>query len=81
MCFCTGKESNFWCVSFRSVLIPMSEEERKSLPGETDILQSYDKLLKRKSSVHFGYPYNLMYNHSELYEFMKYRCVGLHSVS
>jgi len=55
-----------------SVLIPMSEEERKSLPGETDILQSYDKLLKRKSSVHFGYPYNLMYNHSELYEFMKY---------
>ena len=57
----------------RSVLIPMTEAEREKLPDETNILQSYDKLLKRKSSVHFGYPYNLMYNHSELYEFMKYR--------
>lgn len=55
-----------------AVMIPMTEEERKNVPNETDILQSYDKLLKRKSSVHFGYPYNLMYNHSELYEFMKY---------
>mmetsp|Transcript_4274 Transcript_4274/g.10880 ORF Transcript_4274/g.10880 Transcript_4274/m.10880 type:complete len:567 (-) Transcript_4274:139-1839(-) len=56
------------------VRIPTSDEERESgsLPGESDILSSYDKLLKRKSSVHFGYPYNLMYNHEELYEFMKY---------
>jgi histidine decarboxylase len=43
-----------------------------NLPNESDILRTYDKLLKRKSSVHFGYPYNLMYNHEELYEFMKY---------
>lgn len=54
-------------------MIPMSEEERAGIPDETDILASYDKLLQRKSSVHFGYPYNLMYNHQELYEFMKYR--------
>jgi len=49
-----------------------ASDEWAALPNETDILQSYDKLLKRKSSVHFGYPYNLMYNHEELYEFMKY---------
>jgi len=55
-----------------AVMIPMNEEERAQMPDETDILDSYDKLLKRKSSVHFGYPYNLMYNHQELYEFMKY---------
>ncbi|KAL7532266.1 hypothetical protein ACHAWF_004077 [Thalassiosira exigua] len=55
-----------------NVMIPMSEDERAGLADESDILQSYDRLLKRKSSVHFGYPYNLMYNHEELYEFMKY---------
>ena len=55
------------------VRIPMDDAEYDSqLPNESDILSSYDKLLKRKSSVHFGYPYNLMYNHEELYEFMKY---------
>jgi len=55
-----------------SVKIPFTEEERASLPDETDVLKSYDKLLRRKSSVHFGYPYNLIYNHEELYEFMKF---------
>ena len=57
-----------------SVRIPMnaSDEERKGLPNETDILGSFDKLMKRRSSVHFGYPYNLMYNHEELHPFMKY---------
>lgn len=45
------------------VRIPTTEEESSTLPDESSILSSYDKLLKRKSSVHFGYPYNLMYNH------------------
>ncbi|CAB9525820.1 Histidine decarboxylase [Seminavis robusta] len=55
-----------------SVKIPMTPEEQATLAGETEILDAYDQFLQRKSSVHFGYPYNLMYNHSELYEFMKY---------
>eukprot|EP00521_Asterionellopsis_glacialis_P008161 CAMPEP_0195291462 /NCGR_PEP_ID=MMETSP0707-20130614/7809_1 /TAXON_ID=33640 /ORGANISM="Asterionellopsis glacialis, Strain CCMP134" /LENGTH=511 /DNA_ID=CAMNT_0040351779 /DNA_START=295 /DNA_END=1830 /DNA_ORIENTATION=+ len=59
-------------LSPESVRIPMNDEERSSLPDESDILSAYDHLLQRKSSVHFGYPYNLMYNHEELYEFMKY---------
>mmetsp|Transcript_31627 Transcript_31627/g.38699 ORF Transcript_31627/g.38699 Transcript_31627/m.38699 type:complete len:556 (+) Transcript_31627:133-1800(+) len=59
-------------LSTPSVRIPMTEEERAELPDEADILKAYDHQLKNKSSVHFGYPYNLMYNHSELYEFMKY---------
>jgi histidine decarboxylase len=54
------------------VRIPTSEYDRGDVPDESSILEIYDKLLKRKSSVHFGYPYNLMYNHEELYEFMKY---------
>lgn len=58
-------------LSVESVKIPTSNEESSTF-NETEILQVYDKLLKRKSSVHFGYPYNLMYNHEELYEFMKY---------
>ncbi len=37
-----------------------------------DILQAYDKYLQQRSSMHFGYPYNLMYDHSELFNFMKY---------
>jgi len=54
-----------------SVKIPTANDE--SVPfDETSILKAYDKLLKQRSSVHFGYPYNLMYNHEELYEFMKY---------
>jgi len=40
--------------------------------SETDILHAYDKYLQQRSSVHFGYPYNLMYDHSELFNFMKY---------
>ena len=55
-----------------AVRIPTEEGDRDSLPDESEILNVYDKFLKRKSSVHFGYPYNLMYNHEELYEFMKY---------
>lgn len=58
-------------LSAESVKIPTSNDEASAF-NETEILQVYDKLLKRKSSVHFGYPYNLMYNHEELYEFMKY---------
>jgi histidine decarboxylase len=60
-------------LSNAAVRIPTTEGEGwEDLPAESDILSVYDKLLKRKSSVHFGYPYNLMYNHEELYEFMKY---------
>ncbi len=59
-------------LSKASVKIPTSEEERQNATNETEILAAYDNLLKSRSSVHFGYPYNLMYNHEELYEFMKY---------
>lgn len=59
-------------LSTEAVKIPMTEEERAEMPNETEILDNYDKLLMSKSSVHFGYPYNLMYDHSELYSFMKY---------
>lgn len=55
-----------------SVKIPTTEAERENSTNETDILQAYDHFLKSRSSVHFGYPYNLMYNHEELYPFMRY---------
>lgn len=55
-----------------SVKIPTSETEPFITTDETEILKAYDNLLKQRSSVHFGYPYNLMYNHEELYQFMKY---------
>mmetsp|Transcript_41044 Transcript_41044/g.98951 ORF Transcript_41044/g.98951 Transcript_41044/m.98951 type:complete len:488 (-) Transcript_41044:266-1729(-) len=55
-----------------AVRIPMEGENKDALPTETEILESYDNLLASRSSVHFGYPYNLMYDHSELYSFMKY---------
>jgi len=59
-------------LSKASVKIPTSAEESENATDETDILAAYDNLLKSRSSVHFGYPYNLMYNHEELYPFMKY---------
>lgn len=59
-------------ISEEACMIPITDEERSSVPSETEILTSYDKHLQSKSSVHFGYPYNLMYNHEELYEFMKF---------
>lgn len=55
-----------------AVGIPFTAESKAQLPGESDILAAYEKLLQRRSSVHFGYPYNLSYNHAELHEFMKY---------
>jgi len=54
-----------------SVKIPITTKQRHGLATETEILRAYEQLLKRKSSVHFGYPYNLMYDHAELYDFMK----------
>jgi len=59
-------------LSAESVRIPTTDEQRAAMPDETSILKAYDNHLKQRSSVHFGYPYNLMYNHEELYEFMKY---------
>ncbi len=59
-------------LSASSVAIPTTEAERANATDETEILSAYDNLLKQRSSVHFGYPYNLMYNHEELYQFMKY---------
>ena len=44
-------------------------------PDDEDVsacLEAYDRILASKSQVHFGYPYNLRYNHEELYPFMKY---------
>ena len=43
-----------------------------AITSETDVLQAYEKYLQQRSSVHFGYPYNLMYDHQELFNFMKY---------
>jgi histidine decarboxylase len=55
-----------------AVRIPVAESERVDLPDESDILHAYDQLLQSKSSVHFGYPYNLMFDYTELAQFMKY---------
>jgi histidine decarboxylase len=57
-------------LSQESVAIPFGESF--NVESETDILACYDKLLQHRSSVHFGYPYNLMYDHEELHRFMKY---------
>jgi glutamate/tyrosine decarboxylase-like PLP-dependent enzyme len=59
-------------LSNQAVRIPMAEQERHAVPAETEILQAYDKFLQQRSSAHMGYPYNLMYDHSELYNFMRY---------
>jgi len=50
----------------------MDDSSRSLLPSETEILDAYDHLMQRQSSIHFGYPYNLMYNHEEIYPFMRY---------
>jgi len=60
------------CLEPDAVRIPFSIVDGTNLPTETEILTSYDKLMKRRSSIHLGYPYNLMYNHEELHPFMKY---------
>lgn len=49
-----------------------ADSDDESYFSETDILGTYDKYLQQRSSVHFGYPYNLMYDHQELFNFMKY---------
>jgi len=55
-----------------SVKIPLDEKEVEDIPDEKDILHAYDHLLQAKSSVHFGYPYNLMFDFTELTPFLKY---------
>ena len=55
-----------------AVRIPLTAQEQLEMPTESAILEAYDRHLQQRSSVHLGYPYNLMYDHSELYSFMKY---------
>jgi histidine decarboxylase len=55
-----------------AVRIPLTSQDRLDVPAETEILGAYDRHLQQRSSVHLGYPYNLVYDHSELYDFMKY---------
>ena len=61
-----------------AVRISYTEHEEQAnmlepkLPDETEILRAYDLLLQSKSSSHFGYPYNLMFDFSELMPFLKY---------
>ena len=69
-------ESEMSLLSEESVKIPHWNEAKVCVDEDattvTNILGAYDKLMARRSSVQFGYPYNLMYNHEELYPFMKY---------
>lgn len=55
-----------------AVKIPVTEAQRAALPDESDILKAYDHLLQTKSSVHFGYPYNLSFDFTEVTPFLKY---------
>jgi histidine decarboxylase len=41
-------------------------------PNDTEILAAYDQYLRGKSSSHFGYPYNLKFDYSELMPFLQY---------
>jgi len=61
-------------LSHDAVRIPTSEADRAASQHleEAEILQAYEALLQRKSSVHFGYPYNLMFDYTELTPFLRY---------
>eukprot|EP00941_MAST-03F_sp_MAST-3F-sp1_P004775 g4775.t1 len=37
-----------------------------------DVLDAYERILANRSQEHLGYPYNLNYDHSELFPFLKY---------
>lgn len=49
-----------------------NQHQQQPVSNESDILQAYDHLLQGKSSCHFGYPYNLMFDYQELMPFLKY---------
>jgi histidine decarboxylase len=40
--------------------------------GTSDVLREYKEHLKERTSHHFGYPYNLSFDHKNLGEFLKY---------
>lgn len=66
-------EAEEFLLSDECVRIPaLGEQINGAIESETHILEAYDKVLQQRSSVHFGYPYNLMYDHQELFNFMKY---------
>ena len=59
----------------REDLIRIATDEVKLDKDEEtvdQILESYDRVLAARSSHHFGYPYNLRYDHTDLLKFMKY---------
>ena len=62
-------------LSADAVRIPVGEDPSDSPQPETalsDILQAYDDHLQSRSVSHFGYPYNLAFDYSEVMPFLKY---------
>ena len=55
-----------------AVQIPFSDSDPQGALPVPEILEAYDELLQSKSAVHFGYPYNLNFDYSELAPFMQY---------
>lgn len=61
-----------------SVRIPIETNQDDSgsdeggAPSISAILQAYDEHLQSRSSSHFGYPYNLAFDYSEVMPFLRY---------
>ena len=55
-----------------AVQIPLTDTDQQTVPAVQDILQAYQQMLRAKSAVHFGYPYNLQFDYGELAPFMQY---------
>ena len=55
-----------------AIAIPLTEGERTSMPSEQEILAEYEARLQQRSSMHLGYPYNLVYDHEDLHRFLRY---------
>jgi len=62
--------------------IETSLEDGGGQPGVPEevnkTLDAYERVLKSRSGVHFGYPYNLRYNHEELNRFMRFSINNLY---
>ena len=59
-------------LSMEELAVGTDPDQAPNDDNVTDCLAAYDRVLQTKATSHLGYPYNLRYNHEELYPFMKY---------
>eukprot|EP00998_Keelungia_sp_KM082_P006293 NODE_254_length_2201_cov_129.512054_g248_i0.p1 GENE.NODE_254_length_2201_cov_129.512054_g248_i0~~NODE_254_length_2201_cov_129.512054_g248_i0.p1 ORF type:complete len:472 (+),score=120.37 NODE_254_length_2201_cov_129.512054_g248_i0:61-1476(+) len=61
-----------WSEAEKQLVLRIVDVEEEAANKVSQELEEYKRLLEHKTKFHFGYPYNLHYDHEEIYDLMRY---------